>query len=51
MITNLIAAYVKMLYYDRFDASEGIRVNKINRLKKCISHYWYFLEATNMNQK
>ena len=31
-----------MLYFDRFDVSEGINVNKISVLKECyICHYWY----------
>ena len=33
-----------MLYYDRTDVSEGIDVNKTNKLKEYdICHYWYFL--------
>ena len=44
MVINLIAAYVKMLYYDKTDVSEGIDVNKTNESKQCIiCHYWYFL--------
>ena len=35
---------IKMLYYDRFDVSEGIDVNKTSASKECdICHYWYFL--------
>ena len=34
-----------MLYYDRFDVSQGIDVNKTSESKECdICHYWYFLE-------
>ena len=34
-----------MLYYDRFDVSEGIDVNKTSESKECdICHYWYFLD-------
>ena len=33
-----------MLYYDRFDVSQGIDVNKISASKECdICHYCYFL--------
>ena len=33
-----------MLYYQRFDVSEGIDVNKTSASKECdICHYWYFL--------
>ena len=33
-----------MLYYDRFDISEGINYNKTSASKECnIFHYWYFL--------
>ena len=33
-----------MLYFDIFDVSEGIDVNKTSSSKECdIYHYWYFL--------
>ena len=33
-----------MLYFDRFDVSEGTDVNKAGASKECdICHYWYFL--------
>ena len=33
-----------MLYYDRFDVSEGIDINKISASGECnICNYWYFL--------
>ena len=33
-----------MLYYDRFDVSEGIGDNKRSASKQCdVCHYWYFL--------
>ena len=32
----------KMLQYDRIDVSEGIDLNKSDKLKECmICHYWY----------
>ena len=32
-----------MLQYERIDASEGINLNKSDKLKECmICHYWYF---------
>ena len=32
-----------MLYYDKFDASEGIDINKSNTSNRCMAcHYWYF---------
>ena len=32
-----------MIYYDRFDVSEGIDVNKTSATKECdVCHYWYF---------
>ena len=32
-----------MIYYDRFDVSEGIDVNKTSASKECdVCHYWYF---------
>ena len=35
---------IKMLYFDRNDASEGIDVNKTSKSKECnICHYWYCL--------
>ena len=36
MAINLTDAYLKMLYYDKIDVSEGIDVNKTNKSKKCI---------------
>ena len=34
---------VRMLYYDRIDASEGIDVNKASASKESdVCHYWYF---------
>ena len=33
-----------MLYYDRFEISEGIDINKTSASKECIiCYYWYFL--------
>ena len=33
-----------MLYFDRIDVSEEIKVNKTSVWKECdICHYWYFL--------
>ena len=33
-----------MLEYDRIDISEGIDMDKTNKLRECdICHYWYFL--------
>ena len=33
-----------MLYYDRFDVSEGTDVNKTSESNECdICHYWYVL--------
>ena len=35
----------KMLEYDKIDISEGIDINKTNKLKECMfCHYWYFLD-------
>ena len=35
---------IKMIYFDRIDASEGIDVNKTSTSKEFdIYHYWYFL--------
>ena len=32
-----------MLQYERIDISEGIDLNKLNKLVECmICHYWYF---------
>ena len=32
-----------MLQYERIDVSEGIDLNKSDKIKKCIiCHYWYF---------
>ena len=32
-----------MLQYERLDISEGIDINKSDKLKECmICHYWYF---------
>ena len=40
-----------MLYYDRFDVSEGINVNKTRASKKCtICHYRNFLDKKNKFQ-
>ena len=34
---------IKILYYDRTDAPEGIDVNKTGASKECdVCHYWYF---------
>ena len=34
-----------MLEYKRIDISEGIDINKTNKLKECmLSHYWCFLD-------
>ena len=34
---------VRMLYYERIDASEGIDVNKASASKESdVCHYWYF---------
>ena len=34
-----------MLEYDRIDISEGIDMDKTNKLRECdICHYWYFLD-------
>ena len=34
-----------MLYYDRYEVSERIDVNKTSTSKECdICHYWYFLD-------
>ena len=40
---NLVADYVKMLYYNKIDVSKGIEINKSNKSKKCmICHCWFF---------
>ena len=32
-----------MMYYNRYDTSEGIDIDKTNVSKECdIYHYWYF---------
>ena len=32
-----------MLYYDRSNISEGIKINNTNASKECIiCHHWYF---------
>ena len=34
-----------MLYYNRIDLSEGIKVTKGNNSKKCmVCHYWFFFQ-------
>ena len=34
-----------MIEYERIDISEGIDINKTNKLKECmLCHYWYFLD-------
>ena len=34
-----------MLYYDRFEVSKGIDINKTSAWKECDAcHYWYFLK-------
>ena len=36
---------MKMLEYGRIDISEGVDVDKTNKLKECmLCHYWYFLQ-------
>ena len=36
-----------MLYFNRFDISEGICINKKSASKECdICHYWYFLNKS-----
>ena len=40
----MLIQFIKMLYYDRIDVSEGIDVNKTSASKECdICHYKYFL--------
>ena len=37
---------MKMLQYERIDASEGIDVNKTSLSKECeLCHYWYFKDS------
>ena len=37
--------YIKILYCDRINISEGTDVNKRSESKGCnICHYWYFLK-------
>ena len=37
---------MKMLQYDRIDASEGIDINKTNESREFIlCHYWYFKDV------
>ena len=34
-----------MIEYERMEVSEGIYVNKSNKLKECmICHFWHFLD-------
>ena len=34
---------MKVLQYERIDISEGIDLNKSDKLRECmICHYWYF---------
>ena len=35
---------MKMLYYNKIDVSEGIDIDKSNKLKCMIYHYWYSLD-------
>ena len=40
---TLISKYKKMLYYNKFNISEGIAIGKSNKLRGwIICHYWYF---------
>ena len=40
---TLISKYKKMLYYNKFNISEGITIDKSNKLRGwIICHYWYF---------
>ena len=42
-MTKCLTTYVKMLYYNKVDVSEGIGVNKTRHSKECdIRHFWYF---------
>ena len=37
---------MKMLQYERIDASEGIDVNKTSLSKECeLCHYWFFKDV------
>ena len=37
---------MKMLQYEKTDASEGIDVNKTSASRKCVlCHYWFFKDA------
>ena len=39
-------SYVRMLYYNKIDVSEGIDINKSNKSKECmICHCLYFLDS------
>ena len=43
-LRRMFIQIIKMLYYDRTDASEGTDVNKTGVSKEPdICHYWYFL--------
>ena len=45
MIVYIIMNDIKMLYYDRTDASEEADFNKPSQPKECdICHYCYFLD-------
>ena len=45
MIINKFLYKLKVLYYDKIDASEGIDVNKTSSSKEFnICRYWYFLD-------
>ena len=40
---NVHVIKIKILYYNRFNVSEGININKTYASKECIiCHYWYF---------
>ena len=40
---NFAAFFIKMLYYNKVDVSEGIDINKSKKSKECmICHYCYF---------
>ena len=44
----MTAAYAKMLYYDRYETSEGIDVNKSNKSKEyMICHHYCEPEVCN----
>ena len=39
-----------MLYFNRFDVSEGIDANRMIVSKQCnICHYWYFFKGLSFN--